>query len=127
MLVTDPQNDFLSEQGVTWQLVGDSVRENKTVENIERLFQAATSNQYVGLVMQRVGANRGRIGLADDVKLEDNQRAGDDGGEDHHADANVDMRDRPRRHNSTERLDQQQHGGPRNERYLPKTGSSTSA
>ncbi len=44
VLVTDPQNDFLSEQGVTWQLVGDSVRENKTVENIERLMQAAKIN-----------------------------------------------------------------------------------
>ncbi len=46
LLVTDPQNDFLSEQGVTWQLVGDSVTENKTVENIERLMQAAKSNGY---------------------------------------------------------------------------------
>ncbi len=46
VLVTDPQNDFLSEQGVTWQLVGDSVTENKTVENIERLFQAAKSNGF---------------------------------------------------------------------------------
>ncbi len=46
VLVTDPQNDFLSEQGVTWQLVGDSVTENKTVENIERLIQAAKSNGY---------------------------------------------------------------------------------
>ncbi len=46
LLITDPQNDFLSEQGVTWQLVGDSVRENKTVENIERLIQVAKSNQY---------------------------------------------------------------------------------
>jgi nicotinamidase-related amidase len=46
VLVTDPQNDFLSEQGVTWQLVGDSVRENNTVENIERLIQSAKSNQY---------------------------------------------------------------------------------
>ncbi len=46
VLVTDPQNDFLSEQGVTWQLVGDSVRENRTVENIERLIQVAKSNQY---------------------------------------------------------------------------------
>ncbi len=46
LLVTDPQNDFLSEQGVTWQLVGDSVTENKTVENIERLIQVAKSNQY---------------------------------------------------------------------------------
>ena len=46
LLVTDPQNDFLSEQGVTWQLVGDSVRENNTVENIERLIQVAKSNGY---------------------------------------------------------------------------------
>ncbi len=38
VLVTDPQNDFLGELGVTWQLVGDSVKENKTVENIERLM-----------------------------------------------------------------------------------------
>ncbi len=44
VLVTDPQNDFLSEQGATWQLVGDSVNENKTIENIERLIQAAKSN-----------------------------------------------------------------------------------
>ncbi len=46
VLVTDPQTDFLSEQGVTWQLVGDSVRENNTVENIERLIQVAKSNGY---------------------------------------------------------------------------------
>ncbi len=46
VLVTDPQNDFLSESGVVWDLVGDSVRENNTVENIERLIQAAKSNQY---------------------------------------------------------------------------------
>ncbi len=26
LLVTDPQNDFLSEDGVVWDLVGDSVR-----------------------------------------------------------------------------------------------------
>ncbi len=31
VLITDPQNDFLSEKGVTWKLVGDSVKENKTV------------------------------------------------------------------------------------------------
>jgi nicotinamidase-related amidase len=46
VLVTDPQNDFLSEQGVTWQLVGDSVKENKTIENIERLFKAAKKNGF---------------------------------------------------------------------------------
>lgn len=46
LLVTDPQNDFLSEKGVTWQLVGASVKENKTVENIERLFKAAKKNGF---------------------------------------------------------------------------------
>jgi nicotinamidase-related amidase len=46
LLVTDPQNDFLSEKGAAWQLVGDSVKENNTVENIERLFKAAKKNGF---------------------------------------------------------------------------------
>ena len=46
VLVTDAQNDFLSEQGVTWKLVGDSVKENKTVENIERLFKTAKKKGF---------------------------------------------------------------------------------
>jgi nicotinamidase-related amidase len=46
VLVTDPQNDFLSEKGVTWALVGDSVTENNTVGNIERLFKAAKDNGF---------------------------------------------------------------------------------
>jgi len=41
LVLTDPQNDFLSENGVAWELVGDSVRENGTIENIERLLQNA--------------------------------------------------------------------------------------
>jgi len=46
ILITDAQNDFLSETGVTWELVGDSVKENKTVENIERLFKAAKNHGF---------------------------------------------------------------------------------
>ena len=46
VLVTDAQNDFLSEKGVTWELVGDSVKENKTIENIERLFKTAKANGF---------------------------------------------------------------------------------
>jgi nicotinamidase-related amidase len=46
VLVTDPQNDFLSEKGVTWQLVGDSVKENRTIENIEQIFKAAKNNGF---------------------------------------------------------------------------------
>lgn len=44
VVITDPQNDFLSEQGVTWGLVGDSVVENNTIENIGRLMKAAKAN-----------------------------------------------------------------------------------
>ncbi|MBI4906586.1 MAG: cysteine hydrolase [Acidobacteria bacterium] len=43
LVITDPQNDFLNPKGVAWGVVGESVRENKTVENLESLFQAAKS------------------------------------------------------------------------------------
>jgi len=46
VVVTDPQNDVLSEKGVGWGLVGDSVKENKTVENLERIFKAAKKNGF---------------------------------------------------------------------------------
>lgn len=41
LVVTDPQIDFLSPDGVTWKVVGESVQEHGTVENIRRLFVAA--------------------------------------------------------------------------------------
>ena len=41
LVITDPQNDFLSPEGVTWGVVGKSVTENNTVQNIEDLFKAA--------------------------------------------------------------------------------------
>jgi nicotinamidase-related amidase len=41
IVVTDPQNDFLSPQGVTWGVVGQNVTENRTVENIGQLFSLA--------------------------------------------------------------------------------------
>jgi len=42
----DPQNDVLSERGTAWGAVGQSVRENKTVENMARIFQAAKQRGY---------------------------------------------------------------------------------
>ena len=42
----DPQNDVLSEHGVNWGAVGASVTENKTVENMERIFKAAKAKDY---------------------------------------------------------------------------------
>ncbi len=42
----DPQNEVLSDKGRAWGAVGDSVRENKTVENMERIFKAAKENGF---------------------------------------------------------------------------------
>ncbi len=44
LVITDPQNDFLSPDGATWEMVGESVTENKTVEHIEALFKATKAN-----------------------------------------------------------------------------------
>lgn len=46
LLVTDPQNDFLSPEGVTWGVVGKNIEANGTVENLDRLFASA---KQVGL------------------------------------------------------------------------------
>jgi nicotinamidase-related amidase len=44
LVITDPQNDFLSPKGVTWGVVGESVKENNTVEHIEALLKSAKEN-----------------------------------------------------------------------------------
>ncbi len=41
IVITDPQVDFLSPEGVAWPLVGKNVTENNTVENIDRLMKIA--------------------------------------------------------------------------------------
>jgi nicotinamidase-related amidase len=41
VVIDDPQNDFLSPDGVAWGVVGESVTENGTVEHLEALFRAA--------------------------------------------------------------------------------------
>jgi len=42
----DPQNEVLSERGAAWAAVGESVKENRTVETIERIFQAAKQHRF---------------------------------------------------------------------------------
>jgi nicotinamidase-related amidase len=42
----DPQNDVLSERGKAWAAVSESVKENKTIENMERIFKAARSHGF---------------------------------------------------------------------------------
>jgi nicotinamidase-related amidase len=46
LVVIDPQNDVLSEKGVSWELLSDSLKENNTVENLARLFKAAKDRDF---------------------------------------------------------------------------------
>jgi nicotinamidase-related amidase len=41
LVVTDPHNDFLSPDGVTWGVVGKNVEANNTAQNIETLLKTA--------------------------------------------------------------------------------------
>ena len=50
IVITDPQIDFLSPEGVTWKLVGESVTENNTVKHIGDLFSAAQKNNTLVFV-----------------------------------------------------------------------------
>ena len=45
LVIIDPQVDFLSPDGVTWGVVGESVTEHNTVDNIEKLFITAKANK----------------------------------------------------------------------------------
>jgi nicotinamidase-related amidase len=45
LVLTDPQNDFLSPEGVTWGVVGASVTANDTVKHIGQLFKSAKQNE----------------------------------------------------------------------------------
>jgi nicotinamidase-related amidase len=46
VVIIDPQNDVLSEKGLAWPLLYESLKENNTVENIERIFKAAKAHGF---------------------------------------------------------------------------------
>ena len=46
LVVIDPQNEALSEKGLNWEMLADSVKENNTVENLTRLFKAAKDRDF---------------------------------------------------------------------------------
>src|SRR5215469_11270429 len=50
LVVIDPQIDFLSPKGVTWNLVGKNVEANHTVENLETLFKTAKANKFLVVI-----------------------------------------------------------------------------
>ncbi len=47
VVFTDPQNEVLSENGGAWAFVRDSVRDNHTIENMERICKTAKQNGYL--------------------------------------------------------------------------------
>jgi nicotinamidase-related amidase len=46
VVFTDPQNEVLSEKGLGWPLLRESLQENNTIENMERLFKAAKAHGF---------------------------------------------------------------------------------
>lgn len=46
LVVVDPQVDFLSPQGIGWEVFKDSITENNTVENLEALFKLAKEQHF---------------------------------------------------------------------------------
>jgi hypothetical protein len=50
IVITDPQNDFLSPDGAAWGVVEQSVTDNNTVDNIEELFKVAKQKGITVLV-----------------------------------------------------------------------------
>ena len=46
LLITDPQNDFLSETGVAYGLVKDNLKSVGTIRNIDKLFKAAKNSHF---------------------------------------------------------------------------------
>lgn len=50
IVITDPQNDFLSEKGAAWGAVAESVVKNKTRENLLELFVIAKEKNILVFV-----------------------------------------------------------------------------
>src|SRR5215467_14669682 len=42
----DPQNEVLSETGLAWPLVRESLEENNTIGNMERIFKVAKTHGF---------------------------------------------------------------------------------
>ena len=46
VVMIDPQNEVLSETGLGWPLLHESLHENNTVENMERIFKTAKASGF---------------------------------------------------------------------------------
>ncbi len=55
----DPQNEVLSERGLAWPLVRESLQENHTIENMERIFKAAKAHRFEILYLSSLFLSHG--------------------------------------------------------------------
>ena len=46
VVLIDPQNEVLSETGLAWPMVHESLDENNTIENMERIFKTAKAHDF---------------------------------------------------------------------------------
>ena len=56
LVVVDPQNDFLSPDGVTWPLVGVSITENKTGVTVTMSLVDGQHSEYIAAAQSVTGA-----------------------------------------------------------------------
>ena len=56
----DPQNDVLSEKGSAWPLVRESLQENNTIENMERILKAAKAHGFRGFHLSSLFLSHGQ-------------------------------------------------------------------
>lgn len=47
IVMTDPQNDFLSKDGIGWGAFGENITKNGTVENLRKIFEIAQQKKML--------------------------------------------------------------------------------
>jgi hypothetical protein len=62
----DPQNEVLSEKGSAWPLVRESLQENNTIENMERIFKAAKAHGFGSSFLLTISIPRTKDGNSTD-------------------------------------------------------------
>lgn len=50
IVMTDPQNDFLSEKGKGWGLFGENIKKNGTVQHLYQIFEAASQKNMLTFI-----------------------------------------------------------------------------
>lgn len=57
IVMTDPQNDFLSENGLGWGAFGENIQKNGTVENLRRIFEVAAAKGMLVFIFHTIITN----------------------------------------------------------------------